>query len=365
MSRRVLWLTGLMLLANLASTAVAVVKPAPFGLDVDGKEYALVSNSAWKVSVVSSGKLPAKEVAKLRDAVPNGTGAFDRQRLAYVWAKTCTDSKQTLTFERTYFLPGPAETFGVTLNDTVGGSAPNDTAISNVKILINGKLAASAPGAYLQISAAPGKAAEFLKFGNNEIKVIVVKRARNGTQGRCATATSPPRKLGVYFNIFGQFESDLWLSNDSSTTQEIFQRMQEGASRYAYKFQVNPRILGPSGIYRGLLTVNVSASTVKSFVILEDTLKASAGIRNCKVTWISDFSAKVECDLLKVPRGAKPSLSFIGGVTFHPGLTRLASVFATPNIYSPTSDPNPQTNSWRRIRYLCPFESTDSRCPPP
>lgn len=354
---------GLVCIAAAAS-AVAAIKPAPLGLDVNGREFALVSNGGWKVSVNGSGKLPSKEVQKIRDPVPGGTTAFDRQKLAYIWAKTCTDSKQTLTFRRTYFLPGPAKSFGVNLNDTVNASPPNATSISSVKILVNGKVAASAPGAYLQISAAPGKAAKLFKFGNNDIEVVVVKRPRNGVFGRCSTSGTPPRPLGVYFNIFGQFEADLWLSKAIGSTTEIFNRMRNGQNAWPFRFKVDPRNLGPSGIYKGTLTVNITASTVGGLVILEDTLRETDGVKGCKVTMISSFQAKVECLLSRVGKGDKPSLSFIAGVTLLDSYD-VAWVLANTLVGSPTADPKPQTNGWQRRHWLCHHTSTDSRCPPP
>lgn len=343
--------------------ASAAVPPAPLGLNSSGSEYALVANDLWKVSLNGSGFVPAKEVVLIRGAIPGATGAVDRQDLAYIWASTCTASQQILIFRRTIFMPGPAKTFAAEFFDNTGSSASN-LAVASVSVRINDKPAFSFTGGTKNIPPTVATIPKLFKFGVNTIDVRVVKRAQSGTSfGRCRYGT-PPRPLGVYFNMHGEFESDLWLWSDRNTTTEVFVRL-EGNAVLPLQFTVSPRNLGLSGVQSGKLTTNIQVSNFQEFGIASSTIEVDGdGLYNCKIVERSNFSAKVECDVYRMPPNSQAKLTFFTLLKSHPTYTT-AWVFASTDIYSPTRDPRPQTNGWRRIRNFCGPAATDPRCPPP
>lgn len=69
--------------AGRAEDRLAADAPAPVGLDVNGTEYVLASNSLWKVN-----GSPAKHVKTLLAKRRGATDAFGRQDHAIVWART-------------------------------------------------------------------------------------------------------------------------------------------------------------------------------------------------------------------------------------------------------------------------------------
>src|SRR5882724_12604019 len=82
------------LFALVGNQSLGATAPAPIGLDVDGTEYALISNAGWQVSTDGGTKfVAAKQVVLIRAAIPAAYYAIDRQNYAYIWAPTCVASK--------------------------------------------------------------------------------------------------------------------------------------------------------------------------------------------------------------------------------------------------------------------------------
>jgi hypothetical protein len=344
------------------STAAADIAPAPLGLDVDGKEFVLISNSGWKAKSNSDAFEPAKIAVLIAKPVAGSKSAFYRQQYAYIWARTCTAAAQTVTFRRTFFLPGKPKTLGAELFDTTHQAAPANQAISSAKIYINGKLAFSSPGAYMRFAEAARPQRSYFVFGNNTIDVVVVKRAQTDTQGRCRSIGSAPEPLGVSFYIYGKYEADLWLSADSNTTQEFWRREPVDENLHVpVVVGATPENRGLSGIYKGTLVVNIS---VQGDLIFENKVNISGqGLRNCVVTAVGSYGARMQCDIFRMPAGAKPRATFRALAKFDYKFN-VVSVFTNSDGTSPTFDPRLNTNGWRRFHYFCSKSSTDTRCPP-
>lgn len=349
----------------LALTAHAgAAPPAPLGLDTNGASYALVANNLWTVSVNGSGFVKAKPVVVLATPLPGDRTAFYRQHRAYIWAPACTASKQILKFRRAYFLPGPAKTFAARFFDTIGGPENADNlAIASVAVKINGVVAFKIDGATKTIAKTTGgRFPALFKHGENVVEIDVVKRVQSGTRiGQCRNG-SPARPLGIYFEMLGEFEADLWLSPDSYVTTEVFTRNRPGQALQGWRVTVSPLNKGVSGAYTGTLTTHVFASTLKDFIIF-DLSVTGRGISNCNVVDLSVFQKRIDCEVRQFQRGAEPRLSFTAGATFHESF-QLASISVTELILSPTRDPQGNTNGRRRIRYMCHADATDARCPP-
>jgi len=353
----------IVLLATAAG-ATTPIPPAPIGLNVDGTSYALLSNNdehRWRVSADGGQTFDsAKSVVLVRKAVPGAKGEFERQSFGYIWAPTCTAAKQTLLFRRTYFLPGQAKTIAAELYDTTYQASPANSAISSARIYINGKLALSAAGAYIRYQTAARLQAKYFVFGANTIDVVVVKRAQQGSLGRCKNNLTPPTPLGILINIHGDFEADLWLSKDNSVTTEFWNRIAtDGNYHRLFIVGGTPRNLGPSGIYKGKLIVDISGGDM----LVEKTVKTTGqGLRNCVVTQPNASSAHMDCDIYRLPAGTTAQATFRVLTKFDYKFDTVY-VFSTASAYSFTADPHGNTNGWRRIYYFCSTTSTNPKCP--
>jgi hypothetical protein len=356
-------LTIVLALAAGSGAARATIAPAPLGLDVDGTEFSLQSNhsSAWKVSVNGGAFEPVKLRKLIRAASSGARSATDRQPYGYIWAATCTAAQQTLKFRRSYYLPGRPKTLAASLSDTTFAAAPANRAISSAKIYINGKLAFSAAGAYLNTgSPAALVQARYFVFGYNTIDVVVVKRLRNGTYGQCKTSSNPPLPLALAFIIQGKYEADLWLSANSSVPQEFWKRVGVDENYHQlFVVGVTPKNLGPSGIYRGKLVVNFSGENL--LVELKATISGT-GLRNCVVTQPSSSTARMECDIYRMPAGTSVQASFRAATRIDRKFD-VVYTFIRSDATTTTADPQLKTNGWRRYYYFCSKSSTDARCP--
>ncbi len=344
----------------LAGGASAAAPTAPLGLDVNGAQFALLSNHLWTVKGAD-----AREVQVLTRERKGGTSARDRQNLAYIWASKCTAAKQTIVFKRSLFMPGPPKNFAATFSDNTFVSAPADRAIGGVKLFINGRHAFSIKGSSTTLQRTERGYPSLFKHGINTFEIHVIKRAEQKAKsiGLCKNSGRP---LGLSFALEGEFEADLWLSNDSSTTHEDYETGTPGATEVV-PVAVEPRNLGPSGVYNGTLTLHISASTVKALEIGEVVVKGPE-IEDCKVSpdGTTAFQKRVDCAVDRLPAdpNRKLDVTVNARLTFHPNLpSAVAWIFVAAEITSPTRDPNGRTNGWRAIRYICMPEATNTKCP--
>jgi len=345
-------------LALLAAGAAAGPPTAPLGLDVDGREFALLSNHLWTVK----GGGDAKQVQTLTPIRKGGTSARDRQELAHIWAARCTAARQTVVFKRSLFMPGPLKNFTATFSDNTYVSAPADRAIGGVKLFINGRHAFSIKGASTTLQRTERGYPRLFKHGINTFEIHAIKRAENKAKGT-GLCRNTGRPLGLLFALEGEFEADLWVANDSSRTEEDYEKATPG-STIAVPIGVEPRNLGPSGAYKGKVVLHISASTVKSFEI-DGIETKGVEIENCKVVpGTTPFMKRVECEIDRLPpdRDRKVEVVANARLTFHPSFTT-AWIFVAAEVNSPTRDPNGRSNGWRAIRYFCSPEASNPKCP--
>jgi hypothetical protein len=357
--------TGGLLLVGTSALVLAVAAPAQNGapsptyLSTTGSSYALISNASWQVK---EGKrvTAAKEVQVITPASPNGSAPRDRQSFAYIWGRSCTSKKQTLVFKRQVFLPGPPKTFAATVSDTTAASPPADRAIAGVRLYVNGKHMFSIRGASSTVERTehPAYTGRF-RHGANEVELRVVKRATNKAKGTGLCKTGG-RRLGLAFTLDGDFEADLWVSEDGSVTHETYEEGPAGGSTLDVPVELPFRNLGPSGAYSGWLRVNISGSTLKQMSVGNARAKG-AGLEDCTTSG-SGFSYRIDCVIDRAPPGATPAVTADLRIVFHPTYGT-ANVFITAEAYSPTTDPKRQNNGWRAITYFCGPDQNNPKCP--
>ena len=208
-----------------------------------------------------------------------------------------------------------------------------------------------------------GQRQRLFRHGLNTIEIRVVKRAKSGTSiGRCQYG-NPPKPLGLQFAIYGEFEVDLWLSNDNSITHEKYVKQAGGVTVVQPIGFTWLRNLGPSGAYRGTATLHISGSTLKAFKVLSVATRG-VEIEDCKITVVSAFQSRVDCQIDRMPPDG-PQRTVMANVrlTFYPTFST-ASVFVAAEVYSPTRDLNGRSNGWRYLLTYCGPDASHPKCPP-
>ena len=112
----------------------------------------------------------------------------------------------------------------------------------------------------------------------------------------------------------GKYEAELWLSKDSAISNDhwlrartqTFERLGVG---------VAPRDRGPSGIYKGTLTVEVTADQV--VIDTKVPLKITGeGLRNCKLSQPYQQKVILECEIFRLSTQQEPQALFYMFVRF-------------------------------------------------
>ena len=344
-----------------AEVAAAAATPAPLGLDVDGASYALVSNKRWTLG----GGPAAREVKVVRRAIPGAGGAFSRQDEAYIWALTCTPQAQQVTFRRVFFLPGPPKTFGAQFQATNSDYA-SSRPIGSFRLKINGQLVLSVAGSAMTsgiytIAEAANNYAKAIQYGENVVEVEVSKIAQTPANSRCVEAST---LLGFRFQVYGRFEADLFLSNTPNTPQDCYYKATNPAK--SMNVSVGGRFatlrnLGPSGAYRGHISIQVVATGSEEMVI---TSVGTMGM-TCEIIEQGKVGRVLECDIDPWASGLSPGLKFLASATL--ALSNGVPVFSKPlmqvkaYLESKTGDPKYNHKDEFRAHFCQPW-STDPKC---
>jgi hypothetical protein len=234
-------------------------------------------------------------------------------------------------------------------------------AIASMEITVNGARFKSKPGANLRLDEQERKElASLFKFGNNVIEIDVVKRAAKGSFGKCKNG-SPPRRLGIYFALYGTYEADLWIEKHGTGDEVVYLRPAHEEGQYLI-VGLTPKNLGPSGVYSGTARLEVTADE-----ILTDPSEMTVtgqGLRNCVFTRTSDAVIKIACDIFKMPADATARVKIPLIAKFQPNYS-VATVFVFREVKSNTRDLHGNSNFRRFFFKFCSQTATDPNCPPP
>jgi hypothetical protein len=176
---------------------------------------------------------------------------FGEDLCAYIWAPTCTLQAQQIVFQRTFFLPGPAKTFGAIFQATNSDYA-NTRPIRYFQLRINGKLVLNVSGSRMEfgrfaIQEAANSYAKAIQYGHNVVEVEVGKVAQSAPNNKCVEAGTP---LGFRFDIYGAFEADLFLSKTPNALEDCYFKVDgpaKGMGLAVAKRFAALQNLGPSG----------------------------------------------------------------------------------------------------------------------
>jgi hypothetical protein len=362
--RASLVLIALIAQSSLFDVRAATPVPAPVGLDVDGTSYALISNTIWTVTDAAGAQTRAKNVSVIAPRNPSGTSAYDRQAKAYVWAQVCSSARQMLTFRRTLFMPGRPKTFGAQFDPTFYGS------IGVVTVFINGKQALAFANGYIRIAEAASPTVKFFKFGINDIEVRVTKRAKSTSQGFCNSG-NPPKPLGLYFNLYGKYETNVAVSpvatglggNDHRYAKAVAEaRIGIVTINDRYRSMLN---LGPSGLYRGTLIINLNAGPSSTGLEVGDVSIRGTQIRNCKQKSLHERHWQIACDVERWAAGTKPGITFTAhvGLPTTPEAQKTVDLYGDAHLYAKTSDPDLSKNDDNFQVTICKPGATNANCP--
>ena len=247
MRRLALLVAGLAILAvAVATTAGAEDPPGSEFINSTGvraEAFVIPSMGGWEVKGDGvDGTKPARIVRVDREPTPTSSDPLTRQGLAVLWAKKCTVEKQRLVFERNVYLAGPEYELGAAMDFQWGSGSRG---FKSGRILVNGVEVLEVDGGGGSLEQAVRS--KFL-FGNNTVKVIVVKRP-NHSNRRCNTAgTAPHRRTGVRWRIFGELATDVGLPPQPA--EEYFRLPEDALFSVNLPLDFDVKNKGPGGIAR-------------------------------------------------------------------------------------------------------------------
>jgi hypothetical protein len=167
--------------------------------------------------------------------------------------------------------------------------------------------------------------------------------------------------------MYGEFESDVWLSEfGSGVITEVVKRSIPG--NVTANVQIPVKNFGPSGIYSGVLTVDVSASGFapppQNFKIVANSVRATGdGLENCRLVSQTTTTFRIECRVFRMPPGEKPVLRFTGNGVLPDGFD-VSYLHVYSKIYTPTRDPKLINNDAKKFAYFCFVFSVNPVCTP-
>jgi hypothetical protein len=257
--RRLAPLACLALIAAAALTADAAEDPpgTKFIGPVNPEDFSFPSTRGWDVD----GPGKEKVVLTAKEADPNGTTAFDRQGLYWLWARKCLAGKQTVHFERDVYLAGPENKLAahVDLLSSQGST------FKSVEMLVNGRQVLKVRGNGGGFDLTSDRAKVF-RFGQNHLEVVAVKKA-SALDRRCNPPSPTRRRVagtvtGVAFTVSGELAGDVTLPPQK--TEEYYVRRggedpSLGSQTAEFDFEV--RNNGPGGIARVPLEVRIDVPT--------------------------------------------------------------------------------------------------------
>lgn len=213
-----------LVLACCALAALGIVSPAsgatsppasgPPYVDPNVNRYVLLANNQWDIGETSQ---RASQFVGSPAATNPGANVPGGDVPRYVWASTCPATKQTVTFRRKVWLPGPTQSLSFAASPTYprSGSYVWSDPLNWVKLVVNGTVVAKLTGSSQYTSVSAPALLNAVKYGYNDYEVVVQKAPDPSYLSTCGGTTA--KRLGVQFAIIGsQFLADVGVNQPSA-----------------------------------------------------------------------------------------------------------------------------------------------------
>ena len=346
--RRSFWV-GLVL-AGLTANAAQASTAAPGYLSDDFHALALASNQFMSGAKLVDASSPVQLFPK---AQPESGGP--------IWTFRCPAAAESVTFSRSIGLPGPPNyagsfTYGTDVGRRELGS------LTSIELIVNGDTIVSEPlraytvgpqgtAARVPLDATAQKA---FHFGANTVQVRVTKRA---THGGCNKA-NPATRVGVWFTLAGQFETDLALNPPSP---DQFIALAPGATD-TQPLSVNFHNLGPAWEPNGSFFLSIAGAPTAALGSGLGAPAPSAPLTGCQQV-DNGLSHTISCGLSDFAPGTSGVLGAIFQVT---APSSNYSDFTVSISWYIGAGAIPDLDSSNNVRYVnfvfCGSQSTNPGC---
>ena len=295
---------GLLVVALTAQAASAAVpSPAPGYLADDYHALALASSELMSGAKFVDRSYPVRVL--FPKARPESGGP--------IWTFHCPAAAESVKFSRSVWLPGPPNyggsfTYGTDVGRDELGSLTSIDLIVNGEVIVHEPLRAytvGTQGTTQRVSLGPAALKAF-RFEQNTVQVRVHKRA---TRGGCNTA-NPATRVGVWFTLAGQFETDLALNPPSP---DRYTKLAPNQT-FVQSVGVNFHNLGPAWEPNGSFLLNVEGAQQFALGNGLGAPAPSAPLTNCQET-DNGLSHSVSCGLSDFAPGTSGLLGVIFKVT--------------------------------------------------
>jgi len=248
--------------------AAASSSPLPAYIDPPVSRFALFANKHWDILESST---PAAQFSGSPPASGYQIEGGDTPH--YIWAPTCSKGKQTVTFRRKVWLPGPSQAldFSAAASTVTSGNQQWSDPFRSIKLIANGTVLKKLDHAGTSGSVTPAQLTDVVEYGDNVLKVVVVKRANPDYIKTCGK--SAPARLGIQFSINGSnFLNDLAVKKPTADLAVQYLSASPGAERtIPFSFTVFEN--GPAATRAGVFDLLLQTGGMK---LSSDGVTASA-----------------------------------------------------------------------------------------
>jgi hypothetical protein len=280
----------------------------------------------------------------------------------YIWAPRCLAGHQTVSFSKTFSIPGQPTQGNVTLATGFGYPLPIHSAsylVNSVEIARVGDATTGKKAAYVSIPLTPAAMRAF-HYGPNRLTIRVDKAPLKKGE----TCNTRNRLIGALSQLSLRFEPDMVaVPSDKGTEQAVRKSAGEVVGALGnIRFQNN----GPSGSPGGKLIFRIAANVMVETAWGPGTLQVSPPFHDCTGQGVGGpgVVGVITCEYDNFPAGLKDSIFVITGgrlaKTFPPNAT--TSLSLDWQIIPAGYDLHPENNSFSHTFIICGPTATDSRC---
>jgi hypothetical protein len=355
--------TGTGLVRRAAPATAAVVAFALLGASAaqgpDWRTLPYFDYSRQLLSLATDGTWQSAQVVDAGVFTPtDGSGPGAQRR--FIWAATCAEGEQFVSFSKTIMTPGAPIEGTVALYYGPGNQLYGDRPYKSAVLLVNSREAvrlgdiAASPRTVAPMfrGPLPPSALSAFQYGPNALTIRVEKTALK--KGEPCNNPKPGRYIGVLADLELRFGSDLQVlppTNPRAVKKRVANKTTvpvEGTVRF-----VNA---GPSASPEG--KVRLSASGPGQGVITS-AFQASSPLANCKLD-----GALLECPFKDFRAGGTASLTYRAAVRVNYGFLKngAGEIDVDAEIIGIGPDPNPANNRQRAVVIVCAEKATDPRC---
>ncbi len=345
----------------LVLLVLAVTATASSGADVDWRKLPYFDYDVQQLFVSTDAKWNGARVvlgARTHKPFPSNVLFGRTVPRNYIWARTCSNRSQAVTFTRTIHAPGaPGEgTVSFVLGFGFVGKAFTSGALYVNGIQVTGALSKGiGPRSYSGPLSARARAA--FRYGPNTLTIRAVKAPTK----RGEACQHRHRTLGVVADLHLRFTSDVEAVPLVNGRERTVPAAGFSGAEYAMRIRNN----GPSGSVAGIFELTASVSANMNAGVSDFSAAAiGAPFHDCKVEPLAGLrGGRITCSYAALRAGttAVPIVRIPAQTVPGFGPTSVGELRVTWQVIPKGTDPK-GNNVERHTTYLCGSTATDPKC---